>query len=128
LAEIRRFLDTWYFSISASGHLYVRPLRESISGRDIAAFLRRLDALGDGGLPESMSFDFSMLALPERRWNRVTTALRGYANLINAPSVVISAGEGRGGWVLILRSMHGIGSTTAYGIRQATCQLVCEGV
>lgn len=128
LAEVRRFLDTWYFSISASGHLYVRPLRESISCRDVAAFLRRLDALGEGGLPQSMSFDFSMGALSERRWNRVMTALRSYANQINAPSVVISAGEGRGGWVLILRSIREIGSTTADCLMDTTCRRVCEGV
>ncbi|HKQ50308.1 MAG TPA: hypothetical protein VJZ71_19705 [Phycisphaerae bacterium] len=128
LAEIRRFLDTWYFSISAAGHLYVRPLKESITGRDVAAFLRRLDALGESGLPESMCFDFSNLAIPERHWKRITTEIRGYANQINAPSAVLSAGEGRGGRVLILRSLPGIIATAEQCLLERTCQPAFEGV
>ncbi len=89
LDEIRRFLDTWYFHISAEGHLYVRPLREGISGRDLHAFLRRLDVLGNSRLPESMTFDFKGVPMTHRRWCRLSEMIRRYADQIDTESHVI---------------------------------------
>ena len=108
LGEVRRFLDTWYFSISAEGDLYVRPLRRSISGRDIDAFCARLEALEKEHIPAATTFDFANPPLSERRWRRAVRALREYAERIKAVCVVLSGGADRGGLVLIMRSFrHG---------------------
>lgn len=105
LEEIRRFLDTWYFCISVTGHLYVRPLHPTITSRDVHAFLRRLDVLGEDRLPDSMTFDFSRMQMEPRRWRRITDILRGYARQINSDSMVIFDHRLGGGIALIPRSI-----------------------
>jgi hypothetical protein len=106
LNEVRRFLDTWYFSISTDGELYVRPLRRTISGRDIDAFCARLEALEKDGIPAATTFDFAHPPLSERRWRRTVRTLREYAHRIKAVCVVLSGGADRGGVVLIMRSFR----------------------
>lgn len=106
LNEVRQFLERWYFYVSASGHLYARPLRESVTCPDVQAFLRRLDVFGNDRLPEIMAFDFTKLPMPSGKWLQITEVLRGYAGQIDATSVVISGDVRSGGLALILRPMN----------------------
>ncbi len=105
LEEIRRFLETWYFHISISGHLYVRPLRQTVTCRDVRAFLRRLDVLGRDRLPETMTFDFRMIFMSPSVWRRITKTLRRYAERINSASLVMFDNPQRGVVALIPRSI-----------------------
>jgi hypothetical protein len=103
--EIHRFLDTWYFYISITGHLYARPLRQSVNRRDIRAFLMRLDVLGRDLLPETMTFDFTKILMSSDRWRRISELLRQYAARINSASFIIFNHYGHGGIALIPRSV-----------------------
>jgi hypothetical protein len=105
LEEIRRFLDTWYFCVSTTGHLYVRPLHQTITGREVHAFLRRLNVLGIDHLPRTMTFDFSMTSLSPRRWCKITKTLQRYAEQANAESMVICDERQDGGVVMLMRSI-----------------------
>jgi hypothetical protein len=90
LTEIRQFLDTWYFSLSETGHLYVKPLRSSVTRRDVRAFLKRLDVLGEEQFPECIVFDFTTIAMSPRRWHQITEALLWHANQIRCSTLVVS--------------------------------------
>lgn len=89
LDEIRRFLDTWYFYISDSGFLYVRPLHHDITNRQVHAFLRRLDILGKDRLPVAIFFDFRMVKMSSRRWCHIARTLDKYAAHAGSESLVI---------------------------------------
>jgi len=105
LEEVRRFLGIWYFYISASGQLYVRPLRPTVSRRDVQDFLDRLDLLGDDCLPESMTFDFTKSAVSSRQLCSIVTLLRRYASEINSAFFFISENPRSRGVALIMRSI-----------------------
>jgi hypothetical protein len=103
LDEVRRFLDTWYFYISSAGHLYVRPIQQAISSRDVRAFFRRLDLLGTERLPVTMSFDFTKVQLSNGRRLRIAEMLRQYADDISAGMISISSDTQFGDLLVILR-------------------------
>jgi len=104
LNEIRRFLDTWYFSISDSGHLHVRPLRDRVACRDMHAFLERLEVLRNDGLPVTMTFDFTRMLMSAGRWRRTSALFRRYAEGIASSTLVVPGRRQRGGIIFVLRS------------------------
>ncbi|GMU35740.1 MAG: hypothetical protein HS101_00530 [Planctomycetia bacterium] len=104
LTEIRQFLDTWYFSLSEAGHLYVRPLQSSVSRRDVRAFLKRLDVLGKGLLPKSIAFDFTAIEMSPRRWHQINEVLLWYANQIQCSTLVVSNQPSHKSVALIVRA------------------------
>lgn len=89
LDEIRRFLETWYFHISSSGHIYVRPIRQSITCGEVQAFLRRLDLLDRDCPPHAVLFDFRMTEIPPHRWRRISKLLESHARRAGSKSLVI---------------------------------------
>lgn len=104
LEDVRRFLERWYFFISSSGQLYVKPLHHSINRRDVQDFLDRLDLLSEDNLPESISFDFTTTVFPTRQGRRIAELLLHYAKKINSPYYVVSEDPQKMGVALILRT------------------------
>lgn len=104
LENVRRFLELWYFFISDSGQLYVKPLHHSIDHRDVQEFLDRLDLLSEDDLPQSITFDFTETVFPTRQGRRIAELLRHYAKKINSPYYFVSEDPQKMGVALILRT------------------------
>jgi len=84
LDEIRRFLDTWCFSLSEDGFVHVQPQTDRISTADLRGFLRRLDLVCDDAYPRIVVFDFSKPTFEPGDWNDCEALIRAFANRINA--------------------------------------------
>lgn len=106
LAEIRKFLETWYFYVSDAGHLYARPLKPTLTARQVKAFLRRLEVLGRNRLPLVMVFDFSKGVHSLRRWRQLAEVFSEYARLIEYTSMIIDGNDVGSGIVIIIRSLR----------------------
>lgn len=122
LEDVRRFLELWYFFISDSGQLYVKPLHHSIHHRDVQEFLDRLDLLSEDDLPESITFDFTETVFPTRQGRRIAELLRHYAKKINSPYYFVSEDSQQMGVALILRTTSGrVAGDQSRG--EAACQI-----
>jgi hypothetical protein len=82
--EVRSFLETWSFSISETGLVFVRPLAERVTARMLNLFLRRLLLICDEKFPSLVVFDLAGAAVSRGDWSRMQRSLERFAARIDA--------------------------------------------
>lgn len=99
--EIRQFLDTWYFSVSEIGHLYVRPQAATVGLNDFDTFMRRLELLQRHGYPVLTTLDFTGVEVTRVDRIRITEAVLNFASATGATAIVRPRG-GNGEDVILI--------------------------
>jgi len=102
--EVRRFLETWSFSISETGLVYVRPLAKRLTARALNLFLRRLLLICDEGFPNLVVFDLAGAAISGKVWSRMQRNLDRFAARIDASLLNGSKEASHSYYALIWRS------------------------
>lgn len=92
LEEVRRTIERWFFWVSVTGFIYVKPRQRSLSLRDLADILKRLRLVCDEHFPNAIAFEFSDCLLSTRRKRTVMKLVREFAGDIQAHMRTIPEG------------------------------------
>jgi hypothetical protein len=104
--DVLRFLETWSFSISDTGLIYVRPLAKQLTARELNLFLKRLNLICDDRFPSLVVFDLAGAMISRSHWFRMKRNLNRFAAGIGA--MILSGSNGEAGYYSLIWRSHAL--------------------